>query len=313
MLGPFECESKLPAAMRRAGLPDPPLGTIGAWRRWMRHSRSLSARCTVVSISALALAALVVSTSAEGADEWAGYERLTPAEVVARVANSTASAPADLSNKNLSGADLAHIDFKAANLSASVFNGSNLRGANLSRCNLTVSFGEHADFREANLRGAEMFSMQLAGADLRGADLTDARFIGDMSRARLAGAIVRNFRGAADMTNQSMGLMRSNFQSADLRGADFTGANLSRANFSFSDLSGAIFTNAKLAGAEFPGVDLSGADLSGADLRGSTFIDTTFTGAKLRGAQFEGSKWRGVRGLDDAASRGATGVPEDIR
>src|SRR5581483_6455709 len=141
------------------------------------------------------------------AEDWAGYERLSRGQVIAAVANSSRTSPADLSVKNLSGIDLSNVDFKSANLRASVLNRSNLRGATLAGCNLTISFGEGADFRQANLRDAVLFSMQLAGADLRGADLTGARLIGDLNHAQLAGAILKNLHGAADMKNQSMGLM----------------------------------------------------------------------------------------------------------
>jgi uncharacterized protein YjbI with pentapeptide repeats len=46
-------------------------------------------------------------------------------------------------------------------------------------------------------------------------------------------------------------------------------------------------------------------------LREATFIDTDFTSAKLNGAQFAGANWRNVRGLANAAARGATGVPDN--
>ncbi len=193
------------------------------------------------------------------AAEWPGYEKLTREQVVAALAKASASAPADLYSRNLSGLDLSGIDFKGANLAAAVLNRSNLASANLSRCNLTVSFAEGTNLANANLQGAMMFSMQLQGANLKGANLSGARLIGDLRRVNLEQAVLAKVDGAADMKNQSMGLMRANILSANLRGADLSGSDFSRADFSFSDLSGANLAGAKLSGAEFSGTDMRGA------------------------------------------------------
>src|SRR6267154_5443775 len=102
--------------------------------------------------------------------DFSGYERIDRGRVLVQLSEATALAPADFSSKNLSGLDLAGVDFKHANLTAAVMNGADLSGADLSGCNLTVSFAERANLQGAKLRGAIMFSMQLGGADLRGAD-----------------------------------------------------------------------------------------------------------------------------------------------
>src|SRR5713101_8574542 len=90
----------------------------------------------------IVMAAAVLLPRLPSAAEWPGYEKLTREQVVAALAKASASAPADLYSRNLSGLDLSGIDFKGANLAAAVLNGSNLASANLSRCNLTVSFAE---------------------------------------------------------------------------------------------------------------------------------------------------------------------------
>lgn len=56
-------------------------------------------------------------------------------------------------------------------------------------------------------------------------------------------------------------------------------------------------------------IDLSHADLTNADLSDATLIDTDFTGATLAGTEFRGARLRNVRGLGDAAARGARDVP----
>ena len=245
----------------------------------------------------LALAAVLLLPQLAGATDWPGYEKLTRQQVVAALAGASPSAPADFYSRNLSGLDLSGIDFKGANLAAAVLNGANLTRANLSRCNLTVSFAEGANLTDANLQGAMMFSIQLQGANLKGANLSGARLIGDLKRANLEQAVLTKMNGAADMKNQSMGLMRANLVSANLRGADLSGSDFSRADFSFSDLSGASLAGTRLSGAEFSGTDLRGANLAGADLSGSKLIDTDFTGANLADANFTAATLRGVKGL----------------
>src|SRR5712691_7499896 len=104
-------------------------------------------------ITRLAIAAALLAPLAPGAADWPGYEKLTREQVVAALAEASASAPADFYSRNLSGLDLSGIDFKGANLAAAVLNGANLTRANLSRCNLTVSFAEGANLANANLQG----------------------------------------------------------------------------------------------------------------------------------------------------------------
>jgi quinoprotein dehydrogenase-associated probable ABC transporter substrate-binding protein len=249
---------------------------------------------------ALAAAAALLLAAPSGAADWTGYEKLTREQVVAALDAASDSVPASFYAMNLSGLDLSGIDFKRANLAAAVLNGADLSGANLSRCNLTVSFAEGANLARADLRGAVMFSMQLQGANLKGANLSQARLIGDLRRANLEQAVLAKTDGAADMKNQSMGLMRANIVSASLKGADLRGADFSRADFSFSDLSGANLSGARLAGAEFSATSLKGASLAGADLSGAKFIDTDFTGADLAGANFSAATFRGVIGLAHA-------------
>src|SRR5262245_58336900 len=56
----------------------------------------------------------------------------------------------------------------------------------------------------------------------------------------------------------------------DLRGVNFSDANLSEANFTNSNLSEADLSNANLIWADFSGADLTGANLSGAKLNHAT-------------------------------------------
>jgi uncharacterized protein YjbI with pentapeptide repeats len=78
----------------------------------------------------------------------------------------------------------------------------------------------------------------------------------------------------------------------DLRGTDFSGANLIDANLRNADLCGAKLLVANLSGANLSGADLSGVDLSGANLSGAILIETNLERATLTGCKVYGiSAW----------------------
>ena len=76
---------------------------------------------------------------------------------------------ADLSRANLSRANLSEADLSGASLSWADLCGADLSGANLSWANLS-----EADLSRANLSGADLSLANLIGADLSGADLSRA-------------------------------------------------------------------------------------------------------------------------------------------
>jgi uncharacterized protein YjbI with pentapeptide repeats len=95
-----------------------------------------------------------------------------------------------------------------------------------------------------------------------------ARVTADLTGAHLVGARFEDADCSADEKNQSMGLMRATFKSADLDSADLSGANLARADLRFAKLSGANLSRATLREADASGADLRGAILQGADASG---------------------------------------------
>ena len=133
---------------------------------------------------------------------------------------------ADLSNKNLIGADLEGANLRGADLRGADLEGADLEGANLRGANL----------RGANLRGANLRGANLIGANLREANLIEAYLIG----AYLIGA--------------------------DLIGAYLRGANLRGAYLIGANLEGAYLERANLIGADLEGTNLNTQFLGSADL-----------------------------------------------
>ncbi|WP_241831137.1 pentapeptide repeat-containing protein, partial [Parafrankia soli] len=112
----------------------------------------------------------------------------------------------NLSNTDLTGADLSHAHLGRADLTATRLGGTNLTGASLNEANLSYTW----------LGGANLTRARLGGADLTGASLSGA----NLTRAWLDGA--------------------------DLTGASLSGANLTRAWLTEADLTGAWLGGANL-------------------------------------------------------------------
>ncbi|MCQ5253986.1 pentapeptide repeat-containing protein [Bariatricus massiliensis] len=93
---------------------------------------------------------------------------------------------------NLSDADLSDANLRRANLSDADLSDANLRRANLSGADLSDANLSGANLSDANLSGAN-----LSGADLSGADLSDA----NLSGADLSGANLSQTTGLLDAIN----------------------------------------------------------------------------------------------------------------
>ena len=173
--------------------------------------------------------------------------------------------------------------------------GADLTGADLSKADLTFAWIMRANFTRARLRGATMQTVVTStrmentpdqAATFVGADLSDASITVHFSFDDMRGANFSNAHMTVNMANQSMGLLRSEFISANLNGANFTGAGLGHVAFRFAKLNDARFNGADLSNADFAGAYLTGAD---------------FTNANVQGATFESAKLTGVKGLDQSA------------
>lgn len=244
---------------------------------------------------ALWLVAVALTASAAGAADLtrADVQKILAAtpkgEGASFVARSLAGL--DLHDLDFSGADLSRADLAQADLRGAKLVGTKLVGADLHAARLNQAWIMRADFSGANLTGAALETLVVSegmetrpdeAARFAGADLSDARMVARFSLDDMQGANLSRVHAAADMRNQSMGLIRADFSRANLAGAKFTGAALGNASFEF----------AKLQHADFSGADVSDADFDGADL-----TDADFTRAKTDGASFDSAVLTGVRGL----------------
>ncbi len=206
------------------------------------------------------------------------------------VRHRLATGDRDFSGQNLAGADLTGLDFSGANLSRANLAGANLyrvklvgadlTGANLRGANLRGVWIMRARFDHANLHAAQMPTIVTSygmenqpdlAASFVAADLSDTSGTIHYSFDDMRGANLRGARYGVNMANQSMGLLRSEFDSAHLENADFTGADLGRNTFRYAHLEHATFRNANLTHADFTGAYLTGTDFTGAKLDGAIF------------------------------------------
>lgn len=141
-------------------------------------------------------------------------------------------------------------DFSGVELSEENLSGANLSGINLSEANLY-----YTNLQQANLSGANLFRAHLDEAILRGADLSGANLReAHLSWWDLGGR-------ATDLS--SANLSETDFSGADLRKANLGLANLSKANLSMANLSEANLRAAILLETNFEGANLSRARIYG--------------------------------------------------
>jgi uncharacterized protein YjbI with pentapeptide repeats len=246
----------------------------------------------------LSCAILVAAWQVAGA-----AEHMSATDVRAAVASaSAAAARVDLSGRDMHGDDLSRIDLTGANLQHADLSGCNLygvklvdadlRGANLARADLNFTWIIRANFAGANLGGASLQTIVTStgfanvpgeAADFSGVDFTGARMTVHFSWDRMAHAKFAHADMSADMRNQSMGLLRTEFDQSELTGADFGDAGAAHLTFRYAKLDGASFARADVRDSDFSGASLVGAD---------------FTGAKTDGANFDGADLQGVKGLE---------------
>lgn len=173
---------------------------------------------------------------------------------------------------DLSGENLTNVNLSKANLIEADLQGTNLFKANLCEANLT----------EADLRNAD-----LGGANLRRANLHEARLGSSHLPPASFGMVTLGTAqfGSTHLHGTSSG-------NADLHGADLSEAHLTGARLGGVDLSEAKLVRALLIGADLRGTNLIEADLSEANLMNATLVGTNLERANLTGCSIYGiSAW----------------------
>lgn len=153
--------------------------------------------------------------------------------------------------------------------------GANLTDADLSNANLPVANLSGATLYRANFIGAQLIYANLSGADLRAASL----IIADLTGANLSNADMRV------QFAMGINLSYANLSGANMAGTYITTRNggfwnataLSSSNFSYANLSSADLTHTNLRSANLTGANLSGTNLTGIDLWGATVSYSNWT------------------------------------
>lgn len=191
---------------------------------------------------------------------------------------------------NLSGFDLAGVNFTFVGL----FN-VNLTGANLAGSNFAGTFSNSVDFTNADLAGADLTGATLSYPKLGGAHLATATFTSVMASGVVGtpASLPPLWVVRGDTTN-GRGVLAG-------PGTRLIGLYINGIDLSGIDLHGASFRNTQaigvsLAGSNLTGADFTGTDLSQADLTNATFTNAVLASAKLGGANLTNTVALGVTG-----------------
>ncbi len=140
----------------------------------------------IFSTSAETVKDLVEQAARQGVD--LSEAELTGANLSGLVAPGANFTEAMLYRANLNGADLSGALFPGAELSQAKLCGATLVKADLSGANLSEADASNADFHGASLMQTNLDNACLQNTDLRDADLTESRLVGaDLEGANLQG------------------------------------------------------------------------------------------------------------------------------
>lgn len=182
-----------------------------------------------------------------------------------------AASPAGL---DLSGTDMAFVNFSQLDLT-----GTRFHGANLSRAIFTEATLKNADLSASLLYGANLSSANLEGANLSGAFLTVNPKDNIATAANLAGAYLKN------VNLSKAHLSGANFTNASFYSSESVGHGTCKPTNGFTQncatAAGATLTNTQFAGAYLYGVDFTGAKIHGVQFANAVLIGSNFAGATL--------------------------------
>jgi len=266
-----------------------------SWKENQREGTRMSERMARHGFGAL----LAVTNVLLWAHPGFAADHLTADQVRSMRAAMMAGAKLDLSGKDMADDDLTGLDLSGTDLRRANLAGANLHGvklvdadlteADLTKADLTGTWIMRAKFDRAKMHGATLqvvvtsegmdnkreSAASFVGADLSGTSATVHFSYDDMRGVNLSGT-----RMSVVLANQSMGMLRSEFKSANLDGADFRDAGLGRVTFEFAKLNGVIFRGADLTRADFTGAYLTGADFTGAKIDHTIFDQAVLTDVK---------------------------------
>lgn len=193
-----------------------------------------------------------------------GYRRLAHQQQAAPFSDSDGSR----------GRELLEMVKSGQSLDAQDFTGVDLSGVDLSGANLEGVFLESANLEGANLSGAKLDKAVLSNARLADAILDNA----SLNQANLGKADLANCRARQCQLNQAI-LVEANLGGCVLDQSSLKRADLAQVLFQYTSLSGV-----KAAGLLFMEVDLKGLDFSFADLTGAVFMEAEIDGCNFSGA-----------------------------
>ena len=210
-------------------------------------------------------------------------------QALARSTTSLLLPELDLRRADLRGADLRGADLSAGTDSMVALGlGMDAMTAEFARRsaafqgrNLTVG----ADFEGALLSGADLSEVHLNLGNFRGANLsaTSDRPEDWNGRTRFQKAILTGvYARGVTVRNAVM-------TQADLRGSEFSFANLSLSDLTLADARGVKLSGANLDSTNLNMANLGNADLSRASLRSARLMMTNLSGAVLSGADLRGA------------------------
>lgn len=228
---------------------------------------------------------------------------------------------ADLGHLNLTRCDLSGMNLANSYVLGSDLAGANLRGANLSGANLIGVNLEGTDLREADLSFTTIAHVNLAAARTEGANFNAVNTESDFATYTPDGAVVPApqvpaadpdhlrwlFRGV-DAWNrwreQHPEIEFPDLLGAQLSGARFPGINLAKVVLPGATLSNADLSGANLFEAELEEATLIGANLRDAGLRNASMADVNLSYADLSGADLSDA-WMSSADLTGAVLRNA--------
>jgi uncharacterized protein YjbI with pentapeptide repeats len=245
----------------------------------------------------------------------------------------------NLTNTNLSDADLDGAIFRRTNLTNTNLAGANL--ANVVSLNIRGTpsalpsdwiltdgylFGPGADFSDAYLTGVNLADADLSGANLFG--VSSGGITGIPSSLPTGWILLDGYLVGTTANLGSSSLSGTDLSGLNLTDTNLEGADLTNADMSGDNLAGTFLLNAQLSGVSSggitgtpnelpdrwnlvggyligPGANLSGANLSGANLSGGILLsNTNLSGANLSGANLNFTEMSGAN-LSDANLSGA--------